>query len=96
MTAIFDTSKPASDRLHKTVFQVKCDHPSGQPLWEYGVNVFLFVGPTAAADAEICKLELLAVRRGNVKVAKQEHWKIRRIGYRVERDVFRWSDVAQP
>lgn len=83
-----------SDTLHKTTFQVKCDHPSGGQVSEYGVNCFLFVGPTAEQDAEICKLELLAVSAVNVRVAKQEWRKVRRAGERVDRDVFRWSNVG--
>lgn len=90
------STRPAvvSDVLHKTTYQVRCDHPSGEPVNEYGVNLFLYSGPTAAADAEIRKLELAVTSAGNIRVAKQEWRKVRRAGERVDRDVFRWSDVG--
>lgn len=77
-----------SGDLVKTVYQVTCDHPDGGR--EYGVNVFWFVGPTAEADAEIQRLELLALGRSNVRLAKNEH----RRSQAPRADRYQWSEVA--
>lgn len=83
-----------SDVLHKTVFRVKCDPVGPEPLLVYGLDVFLFEGPTAEADARIRAIELTTAGRTNVTVKKQEHRKVRLAGQRVDRDRFVWSDVA--
>ena len=83
-----------SDVLHRTVFQVKCDHPAGEPLLEYGRNIFLFEGPTAEADARIRSHELAATGMTNVTIKVQQHRKVRLAGQRVDRDRFVWSDVV--
>lgn len=83
-----------SDVLHRTIFQVKCDHPKGRWEWEYGVNAFLFEGPTAEADARIRAAELTTAGRTNVAIKKQEHRKVRLAGQRVDRDRFVWTEVS--
>lgn len=81
-----------SGDLVKTVYQVTCDHPAGGGR-EYGLNVFWYTGPTAFADAEIQRLELLVLGRANVRLSKNEHRRVRTPGRPVA-DTYRWSEVA--
>jgi hypothetical protein len=92
--AVIERKSVVSDELVRTLFQVTCDHPTGERCWEYGVNMFLFQGPTAEADARIRVAELTTVGRTTVAVARQEHRRVRRQGERVARDRFIWSDVV--
>lgn len=84
-------SGPVETDWKLTFYSVKSDHPSGQRLNEYDVNLFT-LPDEAAARAKAA--ELIAAGRTNVTVSYQERASWVPKGCRVARDKWRWTDVT--